>query len=79
MRSMTVKCPLTGRINQEEIAFRRALIIQKMSTVTTAGQMVFIVGRKMLTVVVVMMMKTTNTIMNTNFKLKLSLLHFVAF
>ena len=37
-------------------------------------------GKKMLTVVVVMMvMKTTNTIMNTNFKLKLSFLHFVAF
>jgi len=82
MQCMTVKCQLTGRINQEENAFRRALNIQKMSAVTTAGQIVFILGRKMLTVVVVMMMmlmKTTHTIMITNFKLKLSFLHFVAF
>lgn len=80
MRRMTVKCQLTGRINQEENAFRRALNIQKMSAETTVGQIVFILGRKMLTVVVVMMMmKTTNTKMNTNFKLKLSFIHFVAF
>jgi hypothetical protein len=77
---MTVKCQLTGRINQEENAFRRALNIQKISAATTDGQIVFILGRKMLTVVVViMMMKTTNTIMNTKFKVKLSFLHFVAF
>jgi len=30
-------------------------------------------------VVVMMVMKTKNSIMNTNFKLKLSFLHFVAF
>jgi hypothetical protein len=56
----------------------KGLNIQKMSAVTRAGQIVFMLGRKMLTVVVLMMM-TTNTIMNINFKLKLSFLHFVAF
>ena len=40
-----------------------------MSAATTAGQIGFILGRMLVTVVVVMMMKTTNTIMNTNFKL----------
>jgi hypothetical protein len=68
---MTVKSQLTGKINQEENAFRRALNIQ-MAAETTAGQIGFILGRKILTVVVVMMMmKTTNTKMNTNFELKL--------